>query len=150
MKPLIPEFKIKIERKGPKNSELYHIKHSEDAATLCRQLFDDGTIQFSEEIILVCLSQASNVIGYYKIGKGGLTGTVCDPRVIFTLVLNCPGTTAIILSHNHPSGNLKPSNADIELTKKVKDAGAMLDIRLLEHIIISEDGHFSFADEGYL
>ena len=78
-----------------------------------------------------------------------MTGTVCDPKIVFTVALNC-GATSLILSHNHPSGNLYPSNADKEVTKKIKEGGLLLDIRLLDHIIISDENYFSFADDNII
>ena len=80
---------------------------------------------------------------------GGITGTVADLRIMFKLAIENLAT-GIILSHNHPSGQLKPSDADIQLTKSIKEAGKILTIELLDHVIISNDGYFSFADEGLL
>ena len=79
--------------------------------------------------------------------RGGIDGTVVDPKVILKKALE-EMATSLILCHNHPSGNLKPSNADIVLTKKIKDAAALLDIKVIDHIIVSEVGYYSFADEG--
>ena len=95
------------------------------------------------------LNRANKVKNFQVISKGGLTGTVADPRIIFSRAL-AEGATSIILCHNHPSGNLQPSRADEELTAKIRQAAAFLDIRLLDHIIVSEEGYFSFADEGML
>ena len=78
-----------------------------------------------------------------------LTGTVADPRIILKKALESEAV-ALILCHNHPSGNLKPSRADEELTRKIRDAALLLDIRILDHIIVSDRGYFSFADEGFL
>ena len=79
--------------------------------------------------------------------RGGITGTVADPRVILKLALS-HGATSIILSHNHPSGNLQPSKADEDITQKINQAASLIDIKLLDHIIISEEGYYSFMDEG--
>ena len=83
------------------------------------------------------------------ISVGGTAGTIADPKVIFVSALKC-NATSIILVHNHPSGNLKPSNADTELTKKLKNAGQFLDLPVIEHIILTKGGYLSFADEGIL
>ena len=83
------------------------------------------------------------------ISRGGITGTVADPRMILKKALE-NGATSIILSHNHPSGNLQPSKADEDLTQKIKMAAIYFDIKVLDHIIVSEEGYFSFADEGML
>ncbi|MBO9573134.1 MAG: JAB domain-containing protein, partial [Chitinophagaceae bacterium] len=81
--------------------------------------------------------------------SGGITGTVADPRIIFKKAL-AEDAVGIILFHNHPSGNLRPGTADKELTKKIVQAGNFFDIRVLDHIIVSEEGYFSFADEGLI
>ena len=81
--------------------------------------------------------------------KGGITGTVADPRIILKQALD-EGATSLVLSHNHPSGNLSPSSADQELTQKIKQAASYFDIKILDHIIVSDEGHYSFADEGLL
>jgi DNA repair protein RadC len=78
-----------------------------------------------------------------------MAGTIADPKVIFSAALKACASS-IILSHNHPSGNLKPSNADIQLTKKIVNAGNLLDIAVLDHVIVSAEGYYSFADEGLL
>lgn len=100
-----------------------------------------------EVFALLLLNRANKIIHFEIISRGGITGTVADPRVILRLALS-HGATSIILSHNHPSGNLQPSKADEEITQKIKEAASMIDIRLLDHIIISEEGYYSFLDEG--
>lgn len=102
-----------------------------------------------EEFRVVYLNRANKVIGEKQISIGGVTGTVADPKVIFRSAIEMLASS-IILAHNHPSGNLKPSKADIDLTKKMKEAGALMEIEVLDHLIISESGYFSFADEGIL
>jgi DNA repair protein RadC len=83
------------------------------------------------------------------VSKGGLSGTVADPKIIFHMALQHQAS-ALIMVHNHPSGNLKPSREDLVLTKKIADAGRMLDINVLDHLIITDSGYFSFGDEGLL
>lgn len=151
IKKQIPEIKISVRFKNRvRQEDLYKLNHSEDTAELCRMLFDDGQIKWTESMIVICLNRANIVLGYYKLSQGGITATVADPRVIFTLCLNLPGTCNIILSHNHPSGNLQPSRADQELTAKIKNAGEMLDIKLLDHVIVADEGYYSFADNCIL
>ena len=102
------------------------------------------------EIFGVLFLNRSNRINHFEIvSEGGITGTVADPRIILRKALE-QDAVSIILCHNHPSGNLKPSQADLQLTRKIKEAAAFFDIRLLDHIIISENGYYSFADEGVL
>lgn len=102
-----------------------------------------------EEFWIVLLNRANRVTGKVKISSGGVSGTVVDAKIVFRKALE-ERATSIILCHNHPSGNLRPSQADIDLTKKLKNAGQNLDIKVLDHLIISEIGYFSFADEGLL
>ncbi len=146
----LPEIEISIKYKGSKKTELKKVTSSRDAYEVCKLLYNENTIDWLEEMILICLNRANKVIGYYKVSRGGMTSTMCDPKVVFTIALNCAGTTAIILSHNHPSGNTSPSDPDRQLTSKVKDAGKLLDITLLDHIIVTEDSYYSFADEGLI
>jgi DNA repair protein RadC len=146
----LPEIEISIKYKGSRKTELKRINNSSDIYTVLKQMFNAEIINWQEQMILICLNQANKVIGYYKVSVGGITGTMCDPKIIFTIALNCAGTTSIILSHNHPSGNLNPSNADIEMTKKIKEGGKLLDISVLDHIIYTEDGFYSMRDEGQI
>jgi DNA repair protein RadC len=89
------------------------------------------------------------VLCIYNVSSGGITGTVADPRLIYTAALRV-NAVSLILAHNHPSRSLKPSRADEELTQKIKGAGAFLDIKVLDHLLISSEGYYSFADEGLL
>lgn len=102
-----------------------------------------------EEFWLLLLNKASEVIAREKLSSGGASGTVADVKIAFKIALDARAA-AIIAVHNHPSGNLQPSEADIDLTRKMKDAGKMLDLPLLDHLIVSERGYYSFADEGLI
>lgn len=102
-----------------------------------------------EEFWVLILNRANVLISFRQISDGGITGTVVDIRRIFKLALEFSGTS-IILAHNHPSGNLYPSEADKLLTRKIKEAGEVMDIPVRDHLIISSDGYYSFADEGQL
>jgi DNA repair protein RadC len=102
-----------------------------------------------EEFWVLLLNRGNKIIKKVMISEGGISGTVADPKRIFKTAIE-NNATSIILCHNHPSGNLKPSEADIKLTKKLKDAGSLLDIAVLDHIIIGEEKFFSFADEGLI
>ena len=105
---------------------------------------------FSYEVFAVIFLNKANKINHFEIiSRGGITGTVADPRIILKIALE-QGATSIILCHNHPSGNLKPSRADEELTQKIKIAARYLDIAVIDHVIDSEDGYYSFADDGLL
>lgn len=147
---IIPEIKISVSfDKKVKKSELKVINSSFDSAEVFRQVFNADTFDWTEEFILLCLNRKNAVVGFHKVSSGGMTGTVADPKVIFTIALQSTATS-IIIAHNHPSGNLKPSQQDADLTQKIKHAGSMLDIRLLDHIILNDESYFSFADEGLL
>lgn len=105
---------------------------------------------YRHEIFAVLFLNRANKINHFEIiSEGGITGTVADPRIILRKALE-EDAVNIILCHNHPSGSLKPSRADEELTKKIKEAAKLLDITVIDHIIVSEDGYYSFADEGLL
>jgi DNA repair protein RadC len=122
---------------------------SEDAYKLLKDHYPEETISLQERFVVAYLNRAHNVIGIYEASVGGLTGTIADPRLILSVALKV-AATGLILSHNHPSGNLKPSNADQELTNKIQLGAKYLDIMVLDHIIVSADGYNSFADEGLL
>ena len=119
---------------------------SNDMANFLRSVLKD----FRHEVFaVVFLNQANKVNHFEIISEGGITGTVADPRVILKKALE-QDAVSIILSHNHPSGSLKPSRADEALTLKIKEAAKYFDIRVIDHIIVSEDGYYSFSDEGIL
>ena len=99
-----------------------------------------------EEFWVLYLKNGNKVLSKSQQGKGGITGTIIDVRLVFNAALEL-GATALILCHNHPSGNLKPSEADKQITKKLKEAGKHLDIQVLDHVIVGENGYYSFADE---
>lgn len=100
-----------------------------------------------EEFWVLCLSSGSNVLAKKRISSGGIAGTVADIRMILRAALDTKAT-ALIVAHNHPSGSLKPSEPDIRLTRKLKEAGEIMDIKLLDHLIVSDVGYYSFADQG--
>ncbi|GAB2652178.1 DNA repair protein RadC [Flavihumibacter cheonanensis] len=126
--------------------ELKAITGSRDVAAFLQQQFGD----YRHEIFIVLFLNRANKIKHKEIiSSGGLTGTVADPRIIMRKAIE-QDAVALILCHNHPSGNLHPSKADEELTRKIREAALLLDIRVLDHLIVSQDGYFSFADEGLI
>ncbi len=137
-------YKTKI-----KISEQPKITNSEMAKDILLKAFNKDTLEYKEEFIILLLNRTNRVLGYVKISSGGTTGTTADPKIIFTLALKT-NASAIILAHNHPSGNLKPSKSDLELTNKLVKAGKLLDITIFDHIILSKDGHYSMADENQI
>ena len=102
-----------------------------------------------EEFWLVILNRANRIIDMKRISSGGISGTVTDIRVILKIAIE-KTASSLIVCHNHPSGNIKPSNADIQITNKLKDASKLVEIPLLDHLIVSDSDYYSFADEGLL
>ena len=122
------------------------VSSSKEIANYLRSILKD---KINEVFVVLFLNRANKIKNFQIISKGGITGTVADPRIILKQALD-EGATSLVLSHNHPSGNLQPSRADQELTNKIKQAASYFDIRILDHIIVSDEGHYSFADEGLL
>lgn len=106
-------------------------------------------ISYIEEFNVLFLNQGNKVIGFFNVSKGGINCTSVDKRVIFAAALKACAVS-VILAHNHPSGNLYPSQADIDLTKDLYKAGEILGIKVVDHLVISPDGFYSFADEGLI
>ena len=125
------------------------ITKSADAFAVLKSHWNLETIDFLEHFKVMLLNRGNKVLGIIEISAGGMAGTVADPKVIFAAAIKSAATT-LILSHNHPSGNLRPSQADINLTRKLKSGGELLDIAVVDHLIISSEGYYSFADEGLL
>jgi DNA repair protein RadC len=125
------------------------IKSALDAFSILRAFYSPDTINLQEESWVLYLNRAGRVLGAFKASSGGLTGTVVDIRVIMGIALKV-AATSIVLSHNHPSGNLVPSTQDLELTQKLKKCAALFDIKLIDHIILSQTAYYSFCDEGAL
>lgn len=122
------------------------VSTSADVASYLQILLRD----YKHEVFAVLFLNRSNKINHFQIiSEGGITGTVADPRIILKKALE-EDAVSLILCHNHPSGSLKPSRADEELTLKIKEAAKYFDIKVLDHLIVSDDGYYSFADEGIL
>lgn len=132
-----------------KASERPRITCSKDIYEVLYYNWDMNRLEYVEQFKVIFLNRGNRVIGIYEVSTGGMARTIADPKVIFSAALKCCASS-IILSHNHPSGNLKPSQADINLTRKIKNGGELLDITVLDHLIISAEGYYSFADEGLL
>lgn len=133
-------------RQATSSLEKSVVGSSNDIAAYLRTALKD----YRHEVFAVIFLNRANKINHFEIvSAGGITGTVADPRVILKKALE-ENAVSIILCHNHPSGSLKPSRADEELTIKIKEAAKYFDIKVIDHIIVSEDGYYSFADEGIL
>lgn len=135
---------------GRRRQEQPLIKQSiRSSAEVARYLQSRLKDKLTEVFAVAFLNRANKVNHLEVISEGGITGTVADPRVIFKKALQY-NAVSLILCHNHPSGNLQPSRADEELTIKLREAARFLDLQVLDHVIVSEEGYFSFADEGLL
>jgi DNA repair protein RadC len=125
------------------------INCSKDAHNVLMETWDDSKIDLLEQFKVMLTNRANKVLGIFEVSIGGISGTVADPKLIFAAAIKA-AASGIIISHNHPSGNLRPSQADIQLTKKIKEGGKLLEVQLLDHIMLTSEGYFSFADEGLL
>ncbi|MBX2943193.1 MAG: JAB domain-containing protein [Cyclobacteriaceae bacterium] len=132
-----------------KPSQRPKINSSRDAHTVLKETWDETKIELVEQFKVMLTNRANKVLGIFEVSTGGISGTVADPKLIFAAAIKA-AASGIILSHNHPSGNLQPSQADIDLTRKIREAGRFLEIQLLDHIIITTEGYYSFADEGLI
>src|SRR5258706_1005965 len=123
------------------------ITGSRDAYNVLLENWDGSKIEFVEQFKVMLLNRANKVLGIFEVSTGCSTGTVADPKLIFAAAIKA-NACGVILAHNHPSGNLQASQADIDLTKKVKDGGKLLEIQVVDHLIITSEGYYSFANEG--
>jgi DNA repair protein RadC len=140
---------IHVSYKPGLTSSTTTINNSQNAYEILKSLFPADTISLQEQFVVLYLNRANRVIGSYQLSKGGITGTIADVRLILSVALKTLAS-GLILAHNHPSGNLKPSEADKQITSKIRQAAKLLDIELMDHIIISNEGYYSFMDEGIL
>lgn len=123
------------------------IKSTDDAFKLLIDNWSENLIELQEEFNVILLNNSNEFLGIFPMSKGGITACVIDVRLIFACALKANATN-IIVAHNHPSGKLIPSSNDIDITQKIKSAGKILDISLIDHIIISAKGYYSFMEEG--
>lgn len=131
------------------NNQREKIKDSQTSYDVLINNWNKSTIELQEEFKVLLLNRNNEVLGIYPLSKGGVSGTFVDVKLVFSVALKCNAST-IIVAHNHPSGNLKPSEADKGLTEKLRIAGNYLDIKLLDHIIVTKNDYYSFADNGIL
>ena len=125
------------------------ISTSQDAHKILLSTWDMNRIELLEQFKVLLIDRRNACIGISEIATGGIAGCVADPKIIFATALKARAS-GIILAHNHPSGNLTPSEADIAITKKMKEAGKFLEIEIMDHIIETSEKYFSFADEGLM
>jgi len=143
---IIAALELGNRRRGEKVLQKFKISSSNDAFELGQSLMSDAIY---EEFWIFLLNRANRLMKKINISEGGISGTVADPKKIFKMAIENQ-CSSIIMCHNHPSGNTRPSEADIRLTRKMKEAGNLLDVAVLDHIIIGHEAYFSFADEGMI
>ncbi len=139
------EYTLKAQKKEFKRAK---ILCSQDASSYARNFYRDD-IEIYESTFLLMLNRANNTIGYAKISQGGICGTVVDIRIMLKYAIDSLAT-GIMLVHNHPSGNLQASQADVHISRKLKEACGWMDITLMDSIILTADGYTSLADEGHI
>jgi len=144
LKSLLPELSLNYKTSTyPK----VKITCSGDAFNLLQQVYDLNTIDYIETVVVLFLNRANNTLGWMRLSHGGQSGCVVDGKVLFASALQC-GASSIIVSHNHPSGELQPSDSDNKLTARIVEVGKYLDLQVLDHLIVSRYNYYSFADEG--
>ena len=144
----VAEIQLTYKTKVPP-SERPKVDSSRNAYDILRSQWDENKIEFIEQFKVLFLNRANRVLGLLEVSTGGVSGTVADPKIIFAAALKA-NASGIIVAHNHPSGNMIASQADIDLTKKLREAGKFLEIQMLDHLILSTEKYFSFADEGLI
>ena len=142
----VGEVELTYKSTSRSRSKIYS---SEDAYKILLPTYKEGTICYKEYFKVLLLSQSNQVLGYTLISEGGITETCADVRVILQAAL-LTNSVALVLAHNHPSGNLKPSRHDMEITTPVKEAEKLMRISVIDHLILTDAGYYSFADEGLL
>jgi len=138
---------ISIVYKRPVFEEMPQVNSASKADELIKSIIDLNRIDYKEYMWVLLLTNANRVLGIAKIGEGSIKGVVVNTREVIQLGI-CTNTANIILVHNHPSGTLQPSQPDIQLTEKIKKMTALFDMTLLDHLIITSESYYSFADEG--
>ena len=145
----IAEVKL-IYQSKVKAADRPRIKCSNDACKLFLSNRDKETIEYFEEFKVLLLNRSNAVSGMFAVSKGGISGTVTDVRMVLQVAIKT-NASALIIAHNHPSGNLNPSESDTRITQKIKESANLMDIQLLDHLIISPDmTYYSMADEGII
>jgi len=143
---IIAAMELGRRRRGAEVSDRKKISSSKDVFEIFQPNMADSPF---EEFWILLLNRANKIIGKYQISQGGVSGTIADPKRIFHIALSNLAS-GIILCHNHPSGNIKPSAQDIKLTKKIADGAKYMEINLLDHIILGDEQYYSFADSNML
>lgn len=146
MNSQIAEIQISYSTKIPKQERL-KITSSRSAYQVLLNSWNINLIELQEEFVVLILNNSNEILGIFNLAKGTVQGVQVDLRLLFTVALKANGV-GIIIAHNHPSGSITPSSADIDITEKIKKNGDMLNVKLLDHIILTRDNYYSFADDG--
>lgn len=144
----VNKVQISYRNKTPYQDRI-QITRSTTAYEILKQAWDENKLELLEQFKILLLDRKNNCLGISDISTGGTSGCTVDPKVIFVTALKA-NASDIILAHNHPSGNLQPSEADKALTRKIKEGGKLLDIAVLDHLIITPRNYCSFADDGLM
>jgi DNA repair protein RadC len=149
--PALAELKVTYRRGRPRDDRQEKMPWVVCTPVACekylRTIWDKDTIDLREEFVVVCLNGSNEVLGWVKLHTGGLDHAMVDSRLVFGVALQT-ASAAIVVAHNHPTGNISPSEADRITTRRLRDGARLLGIRLLDHIIVNRDGYFSFAEAG--
>ena len=134
-----------------KNSELksFKVNNSRDMVEPFREILGRDTIDVYESFVVIFFNQKLQSLGWFKVSQGGIASSIVDVRLLFSAALNCLAT-GMAVCHNHPTGVLVPSRQDRAITERIQEAGRLLDIRLIDHLIVTSDSYYSFMDEGDL
>src|SRR4051812_1460582 len=125
------------------------VRQPADVVEYLRAIWNTDTLELVEEFVVLCLNGNHQVLGWVKVSSGGLNSAAVDPRIIFAIALQT-ASTAIVVAHNHPSGNVEPSQEDRTLTDRLKESGSLLGIRVLDHIILAKEVAYSLAEGGFV
>ena len=144
----VSEIELSYKSKVPA-SQRRKITCSRDANDLFKENWNHDTLEYCEEFKVLLMNRSNAVLGIIAVSKGGISGTVTDVRIVLQAALKS-NASGLIVCHNHPSGSLNPSESDSKITQKIKEAGNVMDIQLLDHLIITAEDYYSFADNGLL
>jgi DNA repair protein RadC len=151
--PSLAELKVSYRRGRPRTDERGRMPFRVASPVSCEQylrsLWDEDTIELREEFVLLCLNGAHEVLGWVRLHTGGFNHSPVDVRLVIGVALQT-ASSAVVVAHNHPSGGLNPSAEDVAVTRRIAEAAALMGIRLLDHLILTRDGCYSFADAGTL
>lgn len=151
--PSLAELKVSYRRGRPKTDKQERMPFLVSSPVSCekylRSVWDDDTMELREEFILLCLNGANEVLGWVKLHTGTFNHSPVDLRLVLGIAL-LTASSAVIVAHNHPSGNLTPSPEDLALTRRLKDAGALIGVNVLDHLILTRDGYWSFNESTWL